>query len=69
VVFNATFNTIFQLYRGGQIFMVEETGVHVHGEKHRLSQGTDKLYHTMLYRVTQVMNAVGTHNTNPGFQA
>ena len=33
MVFNATFNTIFQLYRGSQIFMVEETGVH--GEKHR----------------------------------
>ena len=67
-MFNATFNTIFQLYRGSQIFMVEETGVHVHGEKHRLSQGTDKLYHTMLYRVTQVMNAVGTHNFSGDMQ-
>ena len=67
-MFNATFNTIFQLYRGGQIVMVEETGVHVHGEKHRLSQGTDKLYHTMLYRVTQVMNAVGTHNFSGDMQ-
>ena len=41
------FSTIFQLYRGGQFLLVEETGVP--GENHR--SVTDKLYHIMTYRV------------------
>ena len=40
---------IFQLYRGGQVLLVEETGVP--GETTILLQVTDKLYHIMLYRV------------------
>ena len=46
MVFSATFNNIFQLYRDGQFLLVEETGVS--GENH--PQVTDKLYHIMLYR-------------------
>jgi hypothetical protein len=41
-------STIFQLYRGSQFYLVEETGVS--GENNALSQVFDKLYHIMLYR-------------------
>ena len=41
--------TIFQLYRGGQFLLVEETG-----ENHR--PVTDKLCHIMLYWVDLAMN-------------
>ena len=48
MVFNATFNNItFISWRS--VLLVEETGVP--GEKHRLPQVTDKLYHKMLYQV------------------
>jgi hypothetical protein len=46
-------STIFQLYRGGKLLLVEETGVP--GENH---QPIDKLDHIMLYRVNLVMNGV-----------
>ena len=46
--FNATFNDISViLWRS--VFLVGETKVL--GEKHRLAQVKDKLYHIMLYRV------------------
>ena len=38
-------STIFQLYHGGQILLVEETGVPGENQRH------NKLYHIMLYRV------------------
>ena len=45
-------STIFQLYHGGQFYLVEETGVS--GENNDLSQVTDKLYHIMLYRLSVI---------------
>ena len=48
MVFNATYNIIFQLYRDGQFFfMVEETGVP--GKITHLPQVTKKLYHIVLH--------------------
>ena len=51
-------STIFQLYRGGQFFLVEETGML--GENHRKS--LIKLYHIMLYRLSRIQthNVIGT---------
>ena len=37
---------MFQIYRGGQFYFVEETG-----ENHGFAVVTDKLYRIMLYRV------------------
>jgi hypothetical protein len=49
MVFNRL-STIFQLYRGGQLFLLDETG-----ENYRL-------YRILLYRVYLAMNGVRTHN-------
>ena len=54
------FSTLFQLYRGCQFFLVEETEI---PEKTTdLSQVTDKVYHIMLHRVHLGMIGIRTHN-------
>jgi hypothetical protein len=56
MVFSATFNIVFQLYRGGQgwrkLLYSEKTT--------NQSQVTDKLYHTLLYEVHLTMSGIRT---------
>ena len=54
--YGCSISTIFQLYHGGQLLLVEEPG------NHRHAQVTDKLYHIMLYQVRLAMNGVPIQN-------
>jgi hypothetical protein len=52
--------TIFQLYRGVQFLLVEETGVP--GKNHQPVACQYKLYHIMLYRVHIATRGIRTVN-------
>ena len=60
MVFNATFNNISVIYRGGEYLLMEGTGGP--GENNQLSLVTDKLYHYNVVSKTPPLSRIRTHN-------
>jgi hypothetical protein len=62
MVFSATFNNIFQLYRDGQFLLVEETGVS--GENHRpVTSHWQTLSHKVVSNTPHLCR-IQTHNVS-----
>ena len=58
----APLSTMFQLYHGWLVLLMEETGVP--GENHRPATSHWQIYHIMLYRVHLAMGGIRTHKVS-----
>ena len=62
MVFNATFNNISDISWWSVLLVKKKPDLEYTEKTTDWSQVTDKLYHTMLYRVHLTMNRVQTYN-------